>query len=467
MKEPKKTIIWGLESPETAPGLKMLAEDGTLQIIAWFGERRRGTHVTHELFDLQGSTRGLLSMPQPSLTEVYRNLISSDPREFMEMTARSYQRCNLEFYEYQNILALTAKFFLNLLNHREVELVIFGNIPHEGPDSVLYRICRANGIRTLLFTQSLFPNRFFAMERVEDLGGIAPESPLGSPYKIDRKFEKKLFYMDVNLSRKERLKALLGRVGVSQHLVRAWGHILLMEANEASRELLLHQRWKSFRALSNTGTLPDPLPQNYIYFPLHLQPELTTSALGGVYCDQLLALELLVSKLPRGWKVVVKENPKQRLYRRDAFFYQRLASIPDTVYVKEADTYHLMQHAKLVATITGTAGWEAISGGKPALIFGQAWYRYLPGVFTYSSSVDLKEISEFRFKHAELECRLGTLLASCGFGVVDPGYAVLVKDFDPLENSQSLAAFIRRHICGLETAGVLPEKKQEFRSAAS
>lgn len=446
MQRPKKTIIWGLESSVTEPSMKMLTENGSLQIIAWFGERRAGGHVTHDVFDIQGSVRGLSAMPQTPITEEYINLILSDPREFMEMTARSYQRCNLEFYEYQNILALTAKFILNLLDYHDVELVIFGNIPHEGPDSVLYRICRTKGIRTLLLTQSLFPNKFFLIECVEDFGLIPPEFAKASAHKIERKFEKILFYMNHKPSKRQLLKTLFSRFGVSPHLIQAWKHILHMDAQEASREMLLHQRWKSFQRHSNTGTLPDPLPEKYIYFPLHLQPELTTSALGGVYCDQLLAIELLAAKIPNGWKIVVKENPKQRLYRRDALFYQRLASIPDIIYVKEAETYQLMQQAKLVATITGTAGWEAISGGKPALIFGQAWYRDLPGVFNYSSDIDLKAISEFEFEHAELECRLGALLASCGTGVVDPAYAVLVQDFNPLKNSQSLAAFIRKRL---------------------
>jgi hypothetical protein len=36
----------------------------------------------------------------------------------------------------------------------------------------------------------------------------------------------------------------------------------------------------------------------YVYLPLHLQPEATTSPMGGVFTDQYLALETLVRALP-------------------------------------------------------------------------------------------------------------------------------------------------------------------------
>ena len=59
---------------------------------------------------------------------------------------------------------------------------------------------------------------------------------------------------------------------------------------------------------------------------------------------------------------------------------------------KETNTYELINKSQFVATITGTAGFEAISGGKPALTFGRAWYRCLPGVTVYNDKVQLSDI---------------------------------------------------------------------------
>ena len=52
-----------------------------------------------------------------------------------------------------------------------------------------------------------------------------------------------------------------------------------------------------------------------------MQPEMTTSAIGGEFRDQLLALEKLSNILPSGVKIYVKENPKQTLMHEDHYFF--------------------------------------------------------------------------------------------------------------------------------------------------
>ena len=72
-----------------------------------------------------------------------------------------------------------------------------------------------------------------------------------------------------------------------------------------------------------------------MYFALQLQPEMTTSALGGPFKDQALAIETLARLLPPGVRILVKENPKQGAYQRGPMFFHRLARIPGVTVSRE------------------------------------------------------------------------------------------------------------------------------------
>ena len=177
----------------------------------------------------------------------------------------------------------------------------------------------------------------------------------------------------------------------------------------------------------------------YVYFPLHLQPEMTTSLLGGMFCDQVLAIERLRQMLPDDWKIYVKENPKQSYYMRDELFFKRLSLIPNTFFVsREVNTYDLIKNSQFVATITGTAGWEAISGGKCALVFGLAWYRKLPGVFEYSSGVTVEEIINHKINHQELVDEYNKLMSKTYVGVLEVGSEKAIENYSDEMNNKYL-----------------------------
>ncbi len=50
------------------------------------------------------------------------------------------------------------------------------------------------------------------------------------------------------------------------------------------------------------------LDKPYVYVPLHFQPEATTYPLGGYFLDQILMIRLLAENLPEGWIIYVKEH---------------------------------------------------------------------------------------------------------------------------------------------------------------
>ncbi len=144
----------------------------------------------------------------------------------------------------------------------------------------------------------------------------------------------------------------------------------------------------------------DTLPEKYIAFYLHLQPERTTLPEGYDFTQQYKAISLLNEMIPSDWKIVVKEHPAT-FYRyctpvgRWRGFYEALAALDKVQLVPlETDTYEMMAKAKAVSTITGTVSWEGMIMGKPVIMFGiHGYFGGAPyGLYEY---IDDKSLQEF------------------------------------------------------------------------
>ena len=186
------------------------------------------------------------------------------------------------------------------------------------------------------------------------------------------------------------------------------------------------------------------LSKKYVYFPLHMQPEMTTSSLGGIYVDQLLAIERLSNILPEGWLIYVKENPRQTDYMRGKWFYNRLKAIRKVVFVDpKLDTYLLLKNCAFASTVTGTVGWEAITGGKNVLIFGNSWYKCLPGVFSYNPQIDINRLINNKIDHKILEYEFNELMKKTGEGIITKGKEFWIKNFNYDKNAEKIASSIK------------------------
>ncbi len=139
--------------------------------------------------------------------------------------------------------------------------------------------------------------------------------------------------------------------------------------------------------------------KNYVYVPLAFQPEQTTCPMGGVYDDQLLMIDMLSHNLPEGWVLYVKEHLPQwyphssesHLYRYEGY-YAEIANMKNVQLIPaETSPKKMIAHAQAVATVTGTAGWEALLKNIPVLVFGSIWYMYCEGVFRVTSNENCKE----------------------------------------------------------------------------
>ena len=395
---------------------------------------------------------------------------------FRHSNAYRYKSHNLQnlqdYLDYYHILAdaIADKMLANDIDH-----VLFFNIPHLAYDTIIYQIARSLEIETTIVTQSLFPNNFFSLREVEHYGEIN-NAKVSVRKKTPEIPELELFYMKKIKQKAEKN----GRVNVKT-IINLILFIFFKNPRLIFRPIYLsriltriHKIYKSFpkwrdpfanffhvnelayfEHLAEFETTNFDLNERFVYFPLPMQPEMTTSAIGGAYRDQLLALEHLSKILPKDVKIFVKENPKQGSFARGPLFFHRISRIKSVTFVPSfADTNELTRKALFIATVTGTVGWESLCLGKSVLVFGHAWYRDFPGVTQFSKQISFEKIINNIPKKNDISLAFGRLIERAHKGVIDRAYTRLAENYNIETNKINTAKIL--------TDLILKEKEVTF-----
>lgn len=120
--------------------------------------------------------------------------------------------------------------------------------------------------------------------------------------------------------------------------------------------------------------------RNYVFFPLHYQPEASTLVCALKYEKQLMFIDSWAKSLPADTLLYVKEHYAV-LGHRDISFYKELKNYPNVVLIDPwENSRKLIENAVAVTTLTGTAGWEAMLLQKPVFIGGNVYFDVAPGV---------------------------------------------------------------------------------------
>lgn len=191
----------------------------------------------------------------------------------------------------------------------------------------------------------------------------------------------------------ERYSSAIDRIASNASENSGWNSGLLMCGRpDASsvRELYRQYIFKSFELLEYYGTIclsPELIyekARSSCFVPLHYQPERSTFPDGGCYFDQIRFIQEIRSKLNHKYPILVKEHPTQLVQSfpnpqcglwRDKSFYRQILDIPNTYFVPLSISQHdLLFRSRLVATVTGTSGWQALMLGKKCIFGGFPWY---------------------------------------------------------------------------------------------
>lgn len=361
-------------------------------------------------------------------------------------------------HELSNRIKIYADFYTTYLLKEDIGLVIFWISPHMGWDNILYEVAKFYGIKTLILDQSHFPNKFFHYFDFNDYGLFSTSKILGNitEYKIEKSIEKDWFYMrknqwriaDFNFKKLfsiSKYKNRINRIFEKNDYLRLLKEFSLKERRSQSFFRFYTER-NYKKELKNIIKTQYSLENKYVYFPLHRAPEKSTSNWSGIYLDQVLALEKLSKLIPSDWFIYIKENPGQTGASRDHLFFERLKLIPNLVFLSsDANTFELTRNAQFIATIVGTVGFEAITGGKNILIFGWGvWYKTLPGVYEYRDDININELVDKKIDHALLEKKIGMLINKCGTGIIYDAWLPSLETFSVEENTRTVVESLKR-----------------------
>ena len=420
---------------------KYLADDINVKVWVDQGKytKRTGAEITHDLntfYRALGTHKktGALSVDyqyRKEFLSIYDELVKHTNTFLYIYSRKPILSGENNFMDMMDAFHIYIHFFIDLLKTNRIDYIFFSTVPHHA-DYVLYLVAKVLGIKTTAFFQAQELGKAFMVNDIEQLGSLDDTPEDTAPIPIKRNGRKSYFYMENLPKHRPYIKvtsALLFRRDIDLFFHR------LMNLRKERR----FKRDYKHLAASHLPT------GKFVYFPLHLQPELTTMTFGGKFVDQALAIECLRALLPNEWWIVVKENPKQTAYARGALFFARLAKLSKVIYAgKTLDTFDLIKQSEFCATITGTTGFEALTFGKRALVFGQAWYQNLPGVIRYRDELTLDEIMSVDFSHTELELAYAKLVHSMVDIVVNTDHISLIDGFSTEKNTRALAAIINR-----------------------
>lgn len=419
----ENVVLWGFAFRDARNVLGSLNKD-LINIKKWIVNEDESRESFFEDYDIEFAS-GWHNKGYFTAGECAEKYVTDYIYDNLPMLLQNFARDDfvyrLPHYEYINIINMLVNHYYTMLK-QGIDMVVFEDIPHGGSGLTMYMVAKAMGIKTLMLVPAYEAGYFTYCYSIEDYGIFADASDYCEELDdivIKKEYKKDIAYMTPEMMAKD-----LGKHSMSYYFQpllspkHYFGKKKVLWKEQQAKYLNLYDfiekkiirsvgRYFQHRCYNknNTKTVQYvDFKKKYVYFPLHLQPEMTTDVLGEKYTDQLLAIEKLHEILPDDWYIYVKENPKQKSYMRGRYFFERLSLIPNVVFVdRTVDTYKLMESAQFVSTITGTAAWEAITGGKNALIFGRVWFDHFPGIFRFEEIESIQEILQYRISQDDIQ----------------------------------------------------------------
>lgn len=360
------------------------------------------------------------------------------------MNRMDFDRYSFNFMERERHYLNLIKSWTAVLDLYQIDLVVSSVMPHRVYDYVLYLLCMSKGIKFLIFQYTLCDARTYVTDNIYSIGSLflkdyykninkddltkddLPADIMKAFENVQKSYdEAKPYWVNQNDNRNKRYSSFFNiifdylkrysikglykvlRKGIVPTTMRKNKKYSLEESRYSTLdmfriELKKKKYLKEMHQFYQSLTIEPIKGESYVFFPLHYQPEATTSPSGDIYVNQRLCIETILKNTPEDWFVYVKEHPTQFHNQmightsRYKEFYTDLTKLRRVRFMPlERTTFSIMKDAKAVATVIGTVGWEAVMNHIPVVMFGLFWYENMPGVLRVTDSKSAQNILQF------------------------------------------------------------------------
>lgn len=135
--------------------------------------------------------------------------------------------------------------------------------------------------------------------------------------------------------------------------------------------------------------------EEFVFYPLHTEPEVSLLVYGKPLIDQLNIIKLISLQLPIGKTLVIKEHPWM-VGKRSIQFYKEVLKLGN-VRIAESSlkVNDIIKFAESVLVVTGSTGYDAILSNKPLITLGRSPFNCLPE----NMVLYLENLSDFYIKY--------------------------------------------------------------------
>lgn len=372
--------------------------------------------------------------------------------QLMEMMNRFYAYLHKDFSyeEKKSIIYKHFAFWMKYIKENNIDRFISSNIPHDIYDYIILLSMQFNGKKeNIYFLQTQFKDMISPMTSIEE-----------QDVEIKREYEKNSNQENCFLTKCAQIEwdlennCTIPFYMKKKNCFQMFFTILKKLKRFSLKKLIVTNDYRrKIRKLSNEYTKccqNIDLEQEFIYFPLHYQPEMTSCMLGPTFVNQYLLIKFIDSNLPEGWRLYVKEHPKQEFCNRYLNYYLDIKKNTKNTYFvnKKIPSSELIKNCRTVATISGTAGWEALFHKKTVLLFGSNFYQYAPGVYKINSKKDfvnsINSIANSEFDYSEIKLKhfLNAVEKVSIHGFVDSVYCNN-SNFSFEESNQNIIIYLK------------------------